>query len=44
MTKFLKMNDVAGIHNLHGMPGVLGAVAGAIIASQAEAEVYGYEG
>jgi len=33
--------DVCGIHNLHGMPGVLGAVAGAISASLASEEEYG---
>merc|ERR1719361_2541567 len=33
--------DVCGIHNLHGMPGVLGAIAGAISASQATEEEYG---
>lgn len=44
MTKVFKMYDVAGIHNLHGMPGILGAIAGAILASQAEPDVYGYEG
>ncbi|KXJ18333.1 ammonium transporter Rh type A [Exaiptasia diaphana] len=44
MTRVFKTNDVAGIHNLHGMPGLLGGIAGAIIASQAEPEMYGYEG
>lgn len=44
MTRVFKINDVAGIHNLHGMPGLLGGIAGAILASQAEPEVYGYEG
>lgn len=33
--------DVCGIHNLHGMPGVLGAVAGAISASLASEDEYG---
>merc|ERR1719378_1067151 len=33
--------DVCGIHNLHGMPGILGAVAGAISASLASEEEYG---
>uniref|UniRef100_A0A6P8HG80 Ammonium transporter Rh type B-like n=1 Tax=Actinia tenebrosa TaxID=6105 RepID=A0A6P8HG80_ACTTE len=44
LVRHLKINDVAGIHNLHGMPGIIGAVAGAIIAAQAEHEAYGYEG
>jgi len=33
--------DVCGIHNLHGMPGVIGAVAGAISAAAASTEEYG---
>ncbi|XP_006000328.1 ammonium transporter Rh type B [Latimeria chalumnae] len=37
----LKIQDTCGVHNLHGMPGVLGAVAGAVIAALATEEVYG---
>jgi len=33
--------DVCGVHNLHGMPGVIGAVAGAISAAGASTEEYG---
>jgi len=37
----LGIYDVCGINNLHGMPGVLGAVAGAISAASASEEKYG---
>uniref|UniRef100_A0A3P9JU39 Rh family, B glycoprotein (gene/pseudogene) n=1 Tax=Oryzias latipes TaxID=8090 RepID=A0A3P9JU39_ORYLA len=37
----LKIQDTCGIHNLHGMPGVLGAIVGAVTASLASREVYG---
>lgn len=33
--------DVCGIHNLHGMPGLIGALAGTIAASLATGDVYG---
>jgi len=33
--------DVCGIHNLHGMPGILGGVAGAISAASADERKYG---
>jgi len=32
---------VAGIHNLHGMPGILGALAGVFMALLATPERYG---
>ncbi|KPP78717.1 ammonium transporter Rh type B-like [Scleropages formosus] len=35
------VQDTCGVHNLHGMPGVLGATVGTITASLASAEVYG---
>ncbi|XP_010899879.2 ammonium transporter Rh type B [Esox lucius] len=37
----LKIQDTCGVHNLHGMPGVLGAIVGAITASVASMDVYG---
>lgn len=44
MEKYLKIQDTCGIHNLHAMPGVLGAVVGAITAATASESVYGHEG
>ncbi|XP_018601106.1 ammonium transporter Rh type B-like [Scleropages formosus] len=41
MEKKLKIQDTCGVHNLHGMPGILGAVVGAVTASLATREVYG---
>uniref|UniRef100_A0A8C2A842 Rh family, B glycoprotein (gene/pseudogene) n=1 Tax=Cyprinus carpio TaxID=7962 RepID=A0A8C2A842_CYPCA len=38
----LKIQDTCGIHNLHGMPGVLGAVVGSVTAALASPEVYGH--
>ncbi|XP_059500071.1 ammonium transporter Rh type B-like [Stegostoma tigrinum] len=37
----LKVQDTCGVHNLHGMPGILGALVGAILASLASKETYG---
>lgn len=41
LDKRLKIHDTCGVHNLHGMPGVLAGVAGAIVASMASADSYG---
>ncbi|XP_059836258.1 ammonium transporter Rh type B isoform X1 [Hypanus sabinus] len=37
----LKIQDTCGVHNLHGMPGILGGTVGAIAASLASEEIYG---
>uniref|UniRef100_A0A3B4C801 Ammonium transporter AmtB-like domain-containing protein n=1 Tax=Pygocentrus nattereri TaxID=42514 RepID=A0A3B4C801_PYGNA len=37
----LKIQDTCGVHNLHGMPGVLGAVVGILTSVAASKEVYG---
>ncbi|XP_040608418.1 ammonium transporter Rh type B isoform X2 [Mesocricetus auratus] len=36
-----KVQDTCGVHNLHGMPGVLGALLGVVVAWLATHEVYG---
>merc|ERR1719378_1012792 len=41
MNKRFKIHDTCGIHNLHGMPGVLSAVGGAIAAALATKKKYG---
>ncbi|KAK5921583.1 hypothetical protein CgunFtcFv8_018938 [Champsocephalus gunnari] len=37
----LKVQDTCGVHNLHGMPGILGAIVGAVTAAVATTDVYG---
>ncbi|XP_005800451.3 ammonium transporter Rh type B-like [Xiphophorus maculatus] len=37
----LKIQDTCGVHNLHGMPGILGAIVGAVTAAVVPKEVYG---
>nr|XP_009858225.1 rh type C glycoprotein isoform X1 [Ciona intestinalis]XP_009858226.1 rh type C glycoprotein isoform X2 [Ciona intestinalis] len=36
----IKLHDTCGVHNLHGMPGILGVVASAIAAAIATQETY----
>ncbi|XP_017365498.1 ammonium transporter Rh type B isoform X1 [Cebus imitator] len=36
-----KVQDTCGVHNLHGMPGVLGALLGVLVAGLATREAYG---
>ncbi|CAJ0943935.1 unnamed protein product [Ranitomeya imitator] len=40
----LCLHDTCGIHNLHGMPGIIGGIVGAITAASATAKVYTEEG
>ncbi|KAG1938586.1 ammonium transporter Rh type C [Pimephales promelas] len=44
MEKTLKIQDTCGVHNLHGMPGIIGGIVGAITAASASESVYGKEG
>ncbi|XP_062847780.1 ammonium transporter Rh type B [Trichomycterus rosablanca] len=37
----LKIQDTCGVHNLHGMPGILGAIVGAVTAAAATTSAYG---
>lgn len=32
------------MHNLHGIPGIFGGIAGAVITALAQVDSYGYEG
>ncbi|XP_069334674.1 ammonium transporter Rh type B isoform X1 [Eulemur rufifrons] len=36
-----KVQDTCGVHNLHGMPGILGALLGVLVAGLATHEAYG---
>ncbi|XP_060149838.1 ammonium transporter Rh type C isoform X3 [Globicephala melas] len=40
----LRIQDTCGIHNLHGMPGIIGGIVGAVTAASANTELYGQEG
>lgn len=41
MNKKLKLHDTCGVHNLHGMPGVLAAIAGIVTVAIAKETEYG---
>nr|BAO93205.1 Rh type B glycoprotain [Lethenteron reissneri] len=38
----LKIQDTCGVHNLHGLPGILAGIAGAVVAACASEQVYGF--
>lgn len=37
----LKIQDTCGVHNIHGLPGVLGTLVGTLLAGLATADAYG---
>ena len=41
MSKKLHTHDTCGVHNLHGMPAVIGAILSCIMAGLATKEAYG---
>lgn len=42
MQKHLHIHDTCGVHNLHGMPGVIAAFFGALMACLATEATYDY--
>ena len=42
MNKKLSIHDTCGVHNLHGMPGVMAGIVGAITAAMATRDEYGF--
>ncbi len=42
----IKLHDTCGVHNLHGIPGVISGLASVLVCALATEEIYGprYEG
>lgn len=40
LQRVIKLHDTCGVHNLHGMPGILGAMISAVVCAVATREVY----
>ncbi|XP_020893447.1 ammonium transporter Rh type A isoform X1 [Exaiptasia diaphana] len=40
----LNIHDTCGVNNLHGMPGIIGGIVGAITTANANEDTYGYKG
>ncbi|XP_059128691.1 ammonium transporter Rh type C [Peromyscus eremicus] len=40
----LRIQDTCGIHNLHGIPGIIGSIVGAVTAAYSSPDVYGEPG
>lgn len=41
MLKKLRIHDTCGVHNLHGLPGILAGLIGALMAGLADRSTYG---
>lgn len=40
----LRIQDTCGIHNLHGIPGIIGGIVGAVTAAYSSPDIYGEPG
>ena len=41
LLKYIKLHDSCGVHNLHGMPGIIGGLVSVVTAYVATSEIYG---